>query len=136
MRSKVENWTDARFRAFIINALRAGFRRFPNKFEALKAAKIGRGINPKTKRECFYYKCSGCKGKFLQREVQVDHINPVVSSEGFTSWDNFIDNLFCDTGNLQVLCIGCHSIKTKEERRSRYATKQPTEKGRKKADNN
>jgi len=48
--------------------------------------------------------------------VQVDHIIPVIDpATGFTTWDAFIERLFCDRDNLQVLCTSCHDIKTKEE---------------------
>ena len=49
--------------------------------------------------------------------MEVDHIKPVVDpKKGFTTWDDFIDRLFCEKKNLQALCRGCHAKKTKEER--------------------
>lgn len=134
MKNTVKGWTDARFRAFITTTLRAGFRRFPNKFEALKEAKVGKGINPKTKREVSYYQCASCLGKFMQKEVQVDHVKPVVPKTGFTTWDKFIENLFCGTKNLQVLCKPCHLAKTKKERRGRNVSSNSKKKDTKTTD--
>lgn len=56
--------------------------------------------------------------------MQVDHIKPVVDpKKGFTTWDDFIDRLYCESKNLQAICKGCHTIKTKQEREVRNATR-------------
>jgi 5-methylcytosine-specific restriction endonuclease McrA len=50
--------------------------------------------------------------------VFVDHVNPIVDPEqGFVSWDEFINGLFCERENLQVLCGQCHDEKSLEERK-------------------
>lgn len=52
--------------------------------------------------------------------MQVDHIKPVVSpTKGFQSWDDFIDKLYCEKDNLQVLCKSCHKEKTLKEKKKR-----------------
>lgn len=113
-------WTPARYRTFIVSALRAASRRWPPKYETLQEAYVGQKINPKTKRESKHYKCKACKKIFPGKEVQVDHIEPVVSTtDGFTTWDEFISRLFCEKENLQVLCKPCHDIKTALERGSK-----------------
>jgi hypothetical protein len=57
--------------------------------------------------------CAGCGGFFVARDVQVDHIDPVVDPEdGFQDLDVFIDRLYCEAENLQVLCKECHKVKT------------------------
>jgi 5-methylcytosine-specific restriction endonuclease McrA len=67
-----------------------------------------------------HYKCAECKQLFVVTDVQVDHINPVVDpKKGFTTWDNFIDRMFCEMKNLQVLCKPCHKIKTDQEKLER-----------------
>jgi 5-methylcytosine-specific restriction endonuclease McrA len=66
-----------------------------------------------------HYICSKCKGSFRSADVQVDHIQPVVGPEGFTTWDAYIDQLFCDESNLQVLCLDCHKSKTLIEKGER-----------------
>lgn len=72
------------------------------------------------------YKCACCHGVFKSKDTEVDHIDPIVGPEGFTSWDLLISNLFCSVDNLQVLCKACHKEKTAQERRDRaqYRKKQ------------
>ena len=113
-------WTDGRIKGFITSTLRSGFRRWPSKYECLNAAKVGKKLNIKTNRLAEHYKCASCKGEFTNKDVEVDHINPVVDPvEGFTTWDNFIKRLYVSNKSLQVLCKKCHKIKTKEERKQR-----------------
>lgn len=110
-------WTDARYKSFIVSALRAASRRWPPKFETLHEAYVGQKTNPKTKRISKHYQCKACSQVFPGKDVQVDHIEPVVStSEGFTTWDAFIQRLFCEKEGLQVLCTPCHNIKTQKEK--------------------
>jgi len=54
-------------------------------------------------------------------KVQVDHKNSVIPIESGWKWDwnEFVDNLFCDIDNLQLLCENCHDIKTKKEQEQR-----------------
>ena len=109
---------------FITSALRGGFNRFPNKYAALKNAFVGRKKNKKTGRQAAHYKCASCSKVFPSREIQVDHVNPVVDPEkGFINWDVYIDRMFCVVENLQALCKVCHKRKTADERRARAASK-------------
>ena len=113
-------WTEARFRAFIISALRAYMKRFPPKWKALKAAMVGKKINKRTGRLAEHYLCASCGGFFVARDVQVDHIDPVVSpEEGFQDWWTYFNRLYCEADNLQVLCKQCHKEKTNAERKER-----------------
>lgn len=110
-------WTEGRKRAFIVSVLRAGSRRWPPKYETLNEAKTEKKKNTKTNRVAQHYLCAACGVDFPNTQVQVDHISPVVDVKtGFTTWDNYIDRLFCGKDNLQVLCKTCHAIKTKEEK--------------------
>ncbi len=115
--NKCDNqWTQAKFNSFVKAQLRKGSMRWPPKNEALKNARLERGV----------YQCvSGhsvpasvkVNGK-TTRNVYVDHVNPIIDpSTGFVSWDEFIEALYCDSSNLQVMCLECHSKKTAEERR-------------------
>ena len=109
MDSPVKNWTEGRFRSFVTSTIRSGFRRYPPKFEVLKEAAVGKKENKKSKRMAMHYECRSCKQHFVNTEVQVDHILPVVDpKEGFNNWDTFIERLFCTKENLQVLCKACH----------------------------
>lgn len=114
------NWTDGRIKSFITSTIRSGFRRWPPKYVTLKEASTGRKINKSSGRMAQHYKCAKCKKEYPGKEVQVDHVSPVVDpTKGFVSWDEFIIRLFCHEENLQVLCKGCHVIKTKKETASR-----------------
>jgi 5-methylcytosine-specific restriction endonuclease McrA len=114
------SWSEGRKKSFITSTLRSGFRRWPPKFEVIKEAFVGKKVNAKTGRIAAHYKCADCGEEFPQKEIQCDHINPVVSPlDGFIDWDTFIDRLFCEASNLQVLCTSCHNKKTKEEKKIR-----------------
>lgn len=120
----LSSWTEGRLRTFITSTLRGGFRKYPPKYETLKAASVGKKINAKTNRMAEHFTCNMCKGEFPAKEVQVDHVEPVVCPfTGFIDWNTFINRLFCDGGNLQVLCSPCHDIKTAEERIERNGNK-------------
>lgn len=110
-------WTEGRYRSFITSTLRGGMRRWPPKWVALKEAYVGKKINKKTGKQAMHYKCASCKKDYVAKDVQVDHVNPVVDpTTGFVSWDVYIDRLFCERENLQVLCSTCHKKKTAEEK--------------------
>lgn len=110
-------WTAARFNSFVKSALRAASRRWPPKYECLSEACTGPQINVKTGRVAKHYKCNECLLAFPAKDVQVDHISPLIDpSKGFTSWDEVINNMFCEKENLQVLCKPCHLSKTAVEK--------------------
>lgn len=91
----------------IIASLRKIWLYSPERREAKKKAKRGKE-----------YLCACCKKTYLK--VSVDHIDPVGT---FTSWDAFINRLFCSVENLQILCKGCHDAKTLHERNERASKK-------------
>lgn len=116
-------WTEARFTSFIKGILRAGSNKWPPKYATRKQAWRERGL----------YECAGygrkrhsapasvvVKGK-RTNNIFVDHIKPIIGRAGFTSWDDFISNLFCEVDNLQVLCKQCHDAKSKSEKEERKA---------------
>lgn len=118
------SWTDGRLKTFITSTLRGGFRKYPPKYETLKEASVGKKLNPKSKRMAEHFICKSCNKEFPAKEVQVDHIKPVVCpKKGFKDWNTFIDRLFCDKDNLQVLCSECHDVKTAQERGERNGNK-------------
>lgn len=113
-------WTEARFKSFVTSALRAASRRWPPKYKALKEAFAGRKVNAKTGKLAMHYTCAACNKLYVATDVQVDHIKPVVDpKKGFVSWDSFIDCMFCEIENLQVMCKPCHKIKTDQEKLER-----------------
>ena len=106
-------WTEARYRSFITSALRSAFRRWPPKFDVLKDACTGVKTNEASGRQAKHYRCAKCEKDFPQKQVQVDHKDPIGTCK---TWDKFIARLFCEGTNLQVLCKTCHKAKTKGER--------------------
>lgn len=120
MAKKKLEWTQARLKNFIISALRSASNRYPPKYECLNAAKVGKKVNEATGRLAEHYKCAACKKHFVAKEVQVDHIEPVVSPlTGFIDWNTFVARMFCPITNLQVLCRGCHKVKSDKEKKER-----------------
>ena len=74
------------------------------------------------------YKCAVCGNLFSQKDVAVDHIDPVIPlhrSEEDLTIDEMAYRIWCNTNNLQVICNttlkknngipSCHKIKTDEE---------------------
>lgn len=114
-RTRASNtWTEARFKTFIRDVLRAGSRKWRPINEVRSEARVSRGL----------YLCNGCKQEVSPTikiknktlgNIFVDHIKPVVSGPDQT-WDEYIENLFCEKNNLQLLCKECHDNKTKKER--------------------
>lgn len=117
-------WTEARFHSFVVSALRGALRRWPPKYKVLKNAATERLINPKSGKLAMHYRCADCGNHFPAKEVQVDHIKPVVDpKKGFINWDIFIERLYCEIKNLQVLCKPCHKTKSAKERVKRGTKK-------------
>lgn len=111
-------WTESRMHSFIKSALRSASQRWPPKFEALKDALTSKKENKKTGRQANHYKCNKCKKEFPAKDVQVDHIEPVINpSIGFINWDEVISRMFCEKDGFQVLCKDCHKEKTNAEKR-------------------
>jgi hypothetical protein len=107
-------WTDARKRSFIVSALRGA--RWAPKYECINRAAVGKGINPRTGRQCHFHRCSKCRQDFPKGQIQADHIEPVIGPEGFQSWDVYIERMFCGVEGFQPLCKECHADKTLMER--------------------
>lgn len=75
--------------------------------------------------ELNHYPCAKCGGLFLLDKVEIDHIKEVgvFKIEGkvqrtkygdcrVVNWQEWMDRLFCDLSNFQVLCIECHQRKS------------------------
>jgi hypothetical protein len=71
-------------------------------------------------RHRFEYQCAECKKWYMDKEVGVDHIKPAGSLKSFDDLPQFVETLFCEEDNLQVLCHKpCHANKTARERKKR-----------------
>ena len=128
MKSSVKNWSDAKFKGWIISLLRRGTMKFPPRNEALRAAKTEKKINEKTGRIAQHYRCAGCKEEFPAKGVQVNHIQPVVGDSGFIDWNTYIERMFCPVEKLNVLCSSCHDGATQQEKEKRLGVKDKIDK--------
>lgn len=103
--------------SFLFQGLRKLWRMWPPRSEAMRSARVA----PAT------YQCVKCKRDYPfrvgERNLAVDHIEPVIPVTGFTNWDDYINRLFCPVENLQVLCKECHAAKTKVEAGQRAAVR-------------
>lgn len=107
--------------AAIRGALRKTFARSPAVIAALKAVRREmprvKLDGTSAKRPHVQYQCAVCLDWYGSTKVSVDHVDPVISTdEGFIDWNTFIERLFCDPKNLQVICECCHKTKTYAER--------------------
>lgn len=119
-------WTEATFNSSIKSALRKMTMYWQPIKDCKNAARVERGK----------YLCAGCKaivpasikvvqkggknkGKVRRKAAfAIDHIEPIVSVNGFNGWDEYIERMFCEDG-FQLLCLDCHSKKTKAENEER-----------------
>jgi hypothetical protein len=71
----------------------------------------------RAKKDAVQYQCNVCGQWTKSTAIAVDHIAPVIDVEnGFIDWNVFVERLFCDVSNLQVICDSCHQLKTNKER--------------------
>jgi len=106
--------TEAAFWSFIRSALRQKSRWWKPITECkTKARRPYRGPN---KRQKYEYQCFLCKGWFAEKQINVDHIIPAGSLNCAQDLPGFVERLFCEQENLQVLCETCHDQKTKAEK--------------------
>lgn len=96
-------------KTWLIPKLRRLSYMWPPRNEAKKLARVERGK----------YKCAKCNNIFGPKEVVLDHINPVVPVTGFEDLGAFVESLFCEAKDFQVLCIKDHDIKTEMENKIR-----------------
>jgi len=125
------HWVQERSR--IKGAVRRAFRLSPQMKEVMKAARVElppalKKDGTPGKRPQVRYKCAMCRELFSQKNVNVDHIIPVVPlwiKESNMSYDEIVRGVFCKKDNLQVVCSipikrngglwSCHKKKSDEE---------------------
>ena len=105
-----------KLKAFVINSLRRAMFRWIPRSVALDSALTTEGdfnIKKDKDRSKKKYICAHCNGIFRSKEINVDHIDPVVNpDEGFVGFDKYIERMFCNVDGFQVLCKECHDAKT------------------------
>jgi 5-methylcytosine-specific restriction endonuclease McrA len=106
--------TESAFWSFIRSALRQKSRWWKPITQAkLNARRKYTGPN---KRQQYEYQCAHCKLYFPEKKINVDHIIPAGSLNSGEDLAGFIERLFCEQDNLQVLCEACHNFKTQQEK--------------------
>jgi 5-methylcytosine-specific restriction endonuclease McrA len=68
------------------------------------------------KRQKYEYQCNSCSKWFPEKQINVDHIIGAGSLNCAADLPGFVERLFCEQDNLQVLCTECHDKKTKLEK--------------------
>lgn len=104
--------SEAAFFGFIRSSLRNRSRYWKPIAECKKNARraVAKG------RQKWEYQCNHCKGWFMDKETQVDHIEECGSLKSFDDIGAFAERLFCEIEGFQVLCKECHNKKTQEYR--------------------
>lgn len=113
-----DTWTNARYFSFIRSALRRAFTRFPPNYQCRNEAK--RAYNGTNKKQKWEYKCGMCGEWFMGKEIQVHHIVPAGTLTCYEDLPQFVERLFCEQDNLQVVCKPCHKTETANERKKKH----------------
>jgi 5-methylcytosine-specific restriction endonuclease McrA len=106
--------TESAFWSFIRSALRQKSRWWKPILQCKLASR--RAYKGPNKRQKFEYQCATCKQWFQEKKINVDHIHPAGSLNCAADLPGFVERLFCEQDNLQVLCTDCHDQKTKIEK--------------------
>lgn len=105
--------TESAFWSFIRSTLRQKSRWW--KPVSLAREKAKRKYEGPNKRQKYEYQCNVCKNWYPAKEINVDHIVPAGNLRCSEDLPGFVERLFCEIDNLQVLCINCHDIKSKND---------------------
>lgn len=106
--------TEAAFWSFIRSALRQKSRWWKPISQA--KAKAKRSYKGPLKRQKFEYQCAECLDWFPDKKINVDHKIPAGTLKCAADLPGFVERLFCEVDNLQVLCSNCHNKKTQNEK--------------------
>jgi 5-methylcytosine-specific restriction endonuclease McrA len=109
--------TEAAFWSFIRSALRQKSRWWKPIAQAKQKAK--RAYKGPLKRQKFEYQCAECLNWFPDKKINVDHRIPAGTLRCANDLPGFVERLFCEVDNLQVLCSECHNIKTQKEKNAK-----------------
>lgn len=115
-----DEWTEKKILVWLRSAMRSASRRYPPLYAALAAAKEPYNVPSTDKaynaRQKYSYRCAECDGLFSGKEVAIDHR---IDCGSLLSWDDlpgFASRLFCQQGDLDILCHDCHSVKTMQSK--------------------
>lgn len=111
----------AKERNLIKGAIRRVFSRSDLR-RAVIATAIIEHYDPDRPRVKKWGRCKACDKPTALYQMNIDHIDPIIPvhlSLEEMSWDTVINRTWCDQNNLQPICVTCHNIKTKAERKIR-----------------
>jgi len=106
--------SEAAFWSMIRSALRQKSRWWKPVTQCKELAR--RAYKGTNKRQKWEYQCNKCKKWYNAKNINVDHIKPAGSLNCAADLPLFVETLFCEVDNLQVLCKTCHDKKTKLEK--------------------
>jgi 5-methylcytosine-specific restriction endonuclease McrA len=109
--------TESAFWSFI----RSGLRQKSRFWKPITECKMKsrRAYKGPLKRQKFEYQCKECKQWFPDKKINVDHKIPAGTLRCANDLPGFVERLFCEVDNLQVLCEKCHNLKTQNEKDGR-----------------
>lgn len=113
--------SESTFWSFIRSALRQKSRWW--KPISICKANAKRDYKGPNKRQKFEYQCNECKAFFPEKKINVDHKVPAGSLNTKEDLPGFVERLFCEVEDLQVLCETCHNIKTQLEKKKKDGNK-------------
>lgn len=117
---------DQKLKNFAISLLRKGTFKWKPRSNVKKAARRKQDKNPATGRLCWYSECAICHDLFLEKEIVMDHVLPVVCPKlGWQGFDVYIERMYpLEESGFQAICESCHDIKTLSENSERTVIKQ------------
>lgn len=91
--------------------IRSALRQKSRFFKSINNCRLNNRIPYKgpNKRRKWTYICQECKGEFDSKDVQVHHIIPVGTLTCFEDLPKFVENLFCNSDKLKLVCTKCHN---------------------------
>ena len=110
---------NSKLKKFVISVLRKSTFKWKPRQMAYDKSKVKVGEfstgRPKYKR-----RCTICEELFMSKDIQMDHIDPVVPIEGYKSGSSFdlneyVERMFPEETGWQTICHTCHDEKTKKE---------------------
>ncbi len=120
--------TESALKSFIISLLRKSNFSWKPKQATLKSLRTDEKlVNPNTGKPNITCVCESCKKKVFEKEMKVDHIEPIVPVDGWgnktrflgINWNEYLERMFVERDGLQGICKECHDDKTKQERLKR-----------------
>lgn len=107
-------WTEAQFWGALRSGLRRTFRWWKPALAALHAARMA-CKGPRGQK--WAYVCAGCGGRFLRKQVQIDHVVPCGTLTDYGHVGEFLRRLTPEAREaFKVRCKKCHQQKTNQER--------------------